>query len=968
MMRPGRFSTIASTIVIYVLLAACFLASCGPIEQLTADPTLQSLPTTEIIFSPTLQSLPTLEIISNSASLPPVKISISNTIVANDIEPIGVNLNFLSGGTNLLTNNLIWGSGMEPAIARYLVRVEQTGSGWMEWEQSLGGIHMFDQNAAGFGDGATVRLYRIVDASGQPLSYGGGTALEDVSGADHVIFLGETQVPAGGWVADGSEDGANRVYLSDETLRLAYGDHAIITVEKKLLPKSQVNTRLHEWFVENVNILSVQPEEMSAALVPHPASLPNDFSEPGETCLQLTILSPAGGRAGQYLFHGHDEGEGQWYSQLTPGATYRAEVWLRQEGLANASVRFYAGGPYESLTQSAAWQVTDQWQKFTYDFVAPAYPSAAQGHADVGIQVIEGPGRLWLDNFIVYRYDAEHQFSPFTPNQTTFQSVMNALPASGIKPALRFYTTTYVGHSDMAHLLSNYANSRLDFIYNIQPANGQTVTVPQALNLTLATGDNPQNRAVPYITLSEEYTEIEWLQLVEYLGVPYDPAVDTPQIKPWAYLRSQQRGSGTPWTDEFREIVLEFGNETWHAGVGGFGWDGFGRPGWIHSGGREYGLFAEHYFVQNVAAQPWWSEYHLGSKIKFALNANYEASLNEWGDSYGELAAQQAPTVTAYLGHANYVGPKWETGEEPFQTFDDHGMQETLVGAYLTMFPLIENIAAVRNQLAAENRANYRPIAYEGGPSGYYVPGQGTDEQVAISELYGKSLGMGVSALDAWLYSSLNGYAHQGYFAMGGGDAWSSHTMPEAGSFRPHSAWLALEMRNRYAPGDVMLQTSLEGVPTYAREGEEIPLISAYAIQSEDTLSVFVLSRKLDGEHDGMDFGDGTTPVTLNLPFNECRALTRYALTAPDGSPADPRVNNIESQNIVISEVALNPAECADGILPINESTGGVIGGMPPGTIYLYVFETGTSLGSNSKFNFGSLVKGLLHRRARPER
>jgi len=867
----------------------------------------------------------------------PAVIVISDTVVAQGIEPLGFNLTTLAGGTNLATNNLIWSSGMEPAVARYLIRVERTGPGWIEWDESLGGIHMFDQNATGFGDGATVRLYRIVDADGQPLSYSGGTDLGDVSGADHVVFLGETTVPTGGWIAEGSAITAtNRVYLSDDSLQLAYGDYAIMTVKKNILLQSEVHPRLHQWFQPNVNIFTAL-DYVTTTLVPHPGEIPPEFTEPGETCLQANI-PPGGGWMGQWLFHGYDDGEGMWYSQLTPGATYRVEVWLRQEGIPDGRVRFMATGPYGSLIPDDYWTVTGEWQRFTYNFTGPDYPDPANGHATLGLQVPNGPGTLWVDNFLVYRYDEAHNFSPFTPNRLAFDEAMAVMPPNGPKPAVRFYSVIYFGHSPMERLLSNDASTRIDFITNVSNPE-QVVTIPQAMNWALVTGSSPADRVVPFLTLSEEYTEVEWLQLVEYLGVPYDPAVDTPESKPWAYLRYQQRGEGTPWTDEFREIIIEFGNETWHNGF--FGWDGFGRPGWVHFGGREYGLFANYYFAENVAAQPWWRQYNLGDKIKFALNANYEARLSEWGDSYGELAAQQAPTITTYLGHANYVGPKWETGEEPFQVFDGHGMQETTVSAYLTMFPLIDDVAAVRDQLAAEGRANYRPIAYEGGPSGYYIDG-GTITQTAIAELYGKSLGMAVSALDAWLYSSLKGYGHQAYLAFTGGKTWSSHTMPNAGGFRRHAAWLALMLRNRYAPGDEMLETTFQSVPTYEREGEEVPLMSAYTIRGDHTLSVFLLSRKVGGVHDGVDFGNGTTPVTLHLPLTTCSAITRYALTAPDGSPADPSANNIEAENVVISAVALDPSECNDGVLVVGPQTGGVEGGMPPGTVYLYVFETNT--------------------------
>jgi hypothetical protein len=867
----------------------------------------------------------------------PAEFTVTENVAWNDIEPIGANMTLITGGTNFATNNFIWGSGMEPAVGRYLIRVERFGPDWMEWDQSFGGVHMWLQNATGFGDGATVRIYRIVDENGQPLSYANGTDLSDATGADHVVFLGETVVPQGGWIAEGDEPGdQNRVYIEDGSIDLAFGDHVLFTVTKRKITAEEVDPRLHQWFEPEVNILGV-PENGTADLVDHPGSIPPAFAEPGDTCLQLGTTDGAPAYFGQYIFHGFDQEEGQWYSQLEPGAPYRVEVWLRQEGVPNGAVRFMAVGPYSNLTQSTPWQVTGEWQLCTYDFTGPPYPSPLDWHAGLGVEV-SGPGTVWLDNFVVYRNDAEHGFRPFTPHKFAFDELMDALPPSGPKPAIRWYTTTYPGHSPMERLLSNYASSSIDFIYNVVargPDGAQTVTIPQVLEWCLATGSVAQDRIIPYFTLSEEYTEVEWVELMEYLGVPYDPEVDTPASKPWAYRRYQQRGNGTPWTDEFREIIIELGNETWHAGVLA-GWHGFGRPGWVGFGGTEYGLFARHFFTEHVAAHPWWTQYNLESKIRFCLNANYAADPT-W--AYGELAAQAAPEATDYVGHANYVGPKWETGEEPFQSFDDHGMQETLVGGYLDMFPLIAEVEAVRAQLQSQGLADYRVIAYEGGPSGYYLPGSGEPQQVENSELYGKSVGMAVSALDAWLYSSLNGYLHQCMYGYASGGYWTSHTMPRDGGFRRHTGWLAMMLRNRYALGSEILDVTELGVPTYEREGEDVPLTSAYAIRGEASLSVFVLSRKLDGEHDGVNFGDGTTPVTVHLPFTECAAVTRYALTAPDGSPVDPRVNNREQENVVISSVDLDPSIIATGDLTIGPDSGGVAGGMPPGTVYLYVFD-----------------------------
>ncbi|MBN2003827.1 MAG: hypothetical protein JXA21_10755 [Anaerolineae bacterium] len=267
--------------------------------------------------------------------------------------------------------------------------------------------------------------------------------LQDAAGADHVVFLGETTVPAGGWIAGGSESENNRVYLADNSLNLVFGDYAIITVKKTDLPAEQVHPRLYQWFEAGNCIFSWYSDAVSATLVPHPGTLPPAFAEAGETCLQMTFPEGNSGWFGQYIFHSYDEGEGQWYGQLIPGAHYRASVWLRQEGLPGGAVRFVINGPYE-LAQQTPWTVTGEWQQYTYDFVGPDYPTGGP-HAGLGFEVT-GPGTVWFDNFQVYHYDAAHNFAPFTPNRVSFDEMMAALPLTGAKPAIRFYPTSYAGH------------------------------------------------------------------------------------------------------------------------------------------------------------------------------------------------------------------------------------------------------------------------------------------------------------------------------------------------------------------------------------------------------------------------------------------------------------------------------------------------------------------------------------------
>jgi hypothetical protein len=229
---------------------------------------------------------------------------------------------------------------------------------------------------------------------------------------------------------------------------------------------------------------------------------------------------------------------------------------------------------------------------------------------------------------------------------------------------------------------------------------------------------------------------------------------------------------------------------------------------------------------------------------------------------------------------------------------------------------------------------DYELIAYEGGPSGYWQ----NKEKPEVDELYVKSVAMGLAALDAWLYSSYHGFKHQCYLGFSSGKWWSSHTLPEAGGFRPHAGWLALQLRNRHARGDCMREITFESVPTYRRNEEKVPLLAAYALTGDRVCSLFLLNRKMPGRHGGTDFGSGATPVTVNLPFPSVQKLTLHRIARTDGSPTDPRDNNLESRKVTIISEEL-PTSVFSQQFVVNKKTGALSEGLPQGGVYLYVFE-----------------------------
>jgi hypothetical protein len=648
------------------------------------------------------------------------------------------------------------------------------------------------------------------------------------------------------------------------------------------------------------------------ALVPHPLPVPAEMADPGRTCLQVKA-----GAGRQELFHftcispGRGA-ESQWYGHFEPGCTYHLELWMRQEGLAEGGkVVFDLRGQLPQV--ATAWTVDGTWRKYVYDFTAPAPPTSCWHY---GPQLVfSGPGTLWLDNGRLGRIDRPEDASrPYVPGRLALDGLLASQPATGRKGSHRIWFLER--DATMEGITSWHANSRWRPDWNTSVGRALGMTLPMGLEFELATGDKPETRVRPWLVLQHLlHSEDDWRGLIEYLAAPYDPALDTPQAKPWAHRRFAQRGHGRPWTAEFASIAIQFGNETWHNGVFE-DWIGFSWRNAVWQGGREYGL-AMQYLCDEIRKSPYWEQEKLDGKLRFVLDGGYvqndpnpDGTLKPGG--YGGQA-MRASSTPAWLTQANYVGPKWETGDKAASTFSDPGLQEVLLGWVASVQAKQEDMSATWKLLASQGRS-YELTAYEGGPSSFELPGKGTPESVETCERYGKSQAMAVAALDAWLGSYLQGWTEQCYFSYGMGLRWNSHTVVHDG-FRPSPAWLALTLRNRFARG-AMMRTEVVRTPLIAKGGARLPLVGAYALRDGGRWSVFLLSRSLTER----------IPVTIRLPFQAAGAVSLHRLAA------DPRASNRQRQEVAIESCELPAAAVDRGVLEVE-------GGLPPGAIHLYVCE-----------------------------
>ena len=335
-------------------------------------------------------------------------------------------------------------------------------------------------------------------------------------------------------------------------------------------------------------------------------------------------------------------------------------------------------------------------------------------------------------------------------------------------------------------------NSQLTFDWFQAFSPDNRPTIAYMLEFAHRTGDSPETRMVPWININPNASIEEWSMLMEYLIEPIDPA-DPADVaaKPHAYLRYQQRGVATPWVDDFRQIIIEFANESWHQQAVEAQWSGWGPTYGVGSGGREFGLYAAYITESLEALQPRLATLRSEGRIAFNMGDNYYP--------YAADGIEFVPDITA-LGHATYVGPRWETGDILNTVFDDDGVQTTLLAHAESFAHDLERWRIEREQIAEEHGIFVDFQAYEGGPSGYTF--DGPEDLRAIAELYGKSLAMGVASLDGWLSAYENGFTEMAFYSFTARETWSSHTLHSVNypnGYQPHTGWLAVQLRNRHA-------------------------------------------------------------------------------------------------------------------------------------------------------------------------
>lgn len=657
------------------------------------------------------------------------------------------------------------------------------------------------------------------------------------------------------------------------------------------------------------------PDEVSGAtwqLIAHDAT--PAIAEAGETFCRITLSGGGTARIGLY---NHASAEQAFYPVLDPAKTYRFSISMKAG--ANRTVTFNpdlrtANGSLQALTFPL--NVTTSWQTFTVTFSPAAKWASGAGTAFMRID-LSGDGTIDIDNFRVYEDG--------TPYLEMLPKWLTRISQSGIS-ALRSHQL--VKTRQRSYDLEQYTNPG-----GVTSATGDTrgQTLVSVLKECKAAG------VKPWIQGEFHFKPTEWDGLAEFLFGSSGT---------WATKRAGQGQTGR-WVDEFSEILWEPGsNESWNGLFAPWTFPSMtdSVTGTVYSAGTICGKF-NRWIIQRLKASPHWTS-DLDSKIKFVIGG--------WGitgSSFSADAAAACPEAH-YITIAAYNGG-WEAGAAIPVPGVGSSYRNTLTYTVQGAEPAVDFLIAGRNGLQTGS--------YEAGP-GYLLNGLNgavvTPTDAAGQERVMKSVSAGVATLDVFLQNIQKGMAIQNYFTLAEGEYWTSHASDERGG-GTFPAWQAMSLFNVQAGGGDMLRSRVLWKPTTDLAAIINPLnsqvvypakpgasdIAAYAFRKGSKVIIFLISRLIpfnaldvsDPLYNASD--DGKRTFWVKAPIKSATSLKLYRfdqgydkhnVTAPTGGDTRAAV-------ITVTETTLSvPAKPGEWVL---DASMGASGGLPPASVYAYVFD-----------------------------
>ena len=640
----------------------------------------------------------------------------------------------------------------------------------------------------------------------------------------------------------------------------------------------------------------------------------------GRTYLELELRDRAEARLGRPLNHG---GTGQdYFPVLRPDIRYKVSVRLRGERPGRAVFRLT--GPLSEAVRPLLLDYGTEWTLAEAEFAVPRI--LRDGRSGGMELVVQGPGRVDVDAFHVH---------PAATPYLTPEPIDRLRLEAGRPSALRTHDLIKTGNRsyDAAALLGQ-AGLPMNGFPRAQPAG-----LPRELETMRSLG------VAPWLQVEPHLSDAEWLAFAEWLAAPA-PAPGEEGRRPWAALRAAQ-GRAAPWAEAFDTIYLEIGNETWNRIFVPWTFESMhdAATGAKKSAGAVYGLFQRR-VAEVLRSSPWWTA-EMEEKVVWVIGG--------WLiNGYGLQAAQAAGDAAELVTIAAYNGG-WESGE---------GVP---TGSPESVFNLMNQVSQVSGALGAERARELAMLAretgqtlvpgtYEAGP-GYVLDGlngrEVTEAQAEAQERVMKSAAAGAATLDSFLTLHGLGYGMQNFFTFGEGRRWSSYAPWHRGG-APYPSWSWLALLNRLGWGEALAVRAL-AVPRadlekfgHRQAVADAPLVGVHVLRlapdaagGGGRLVVAAISRRAAGHADGAPASDeaNCTPVEIALPLGQEDAVAGLAVHRMDGAPLDHGAAGGRSPEL--ETLALDAALLADGVLRIDEATGGAGCGLPAATALVYEIRLG---------------------------
>lgn len=778
----------------------------------------------------------TIPLASFASALPPVKgdravFEISPAVLVKDPPRFGANMDppAMSHWNTEPWHNQWWNSpNPNPVTARLKGTATGGSSTTLEDDGGEKKIGYYDVFRDGFFDGGSAAVYRFEN------------------GKIHLVREGKIAA------YQASIAGPNRITFSEPGPEVKPGDEYVITVVRTEFPESVTRTWGENpwWLYGGLSLNNGKEKTLYAAGV-RTALSPDVPPGGGGASFALTVPEGwNGGRVsvGNWLVSGQESDS----PRLHEGKTYTVNLWMKQSGMPTGSVDVQvASFANEKLT------VTSGWKEYSFDFIAKP-PGKSAERFDIGTSE---PGTLFIDNISIVEKGGP-------PPGAFYPEIVETLKR--FRPStLRLWVLQEnrgFGKS-LDDALGDPSGSNLTF----REVYGAATTTPVGLHRQLELC--AQVGTEPWIITSTLFSAQEQKNLIEYLAGPPD--------SPYGKKRAAW-GQEKPWTDVFRRIKIEMGNETWNPS---FKTQNFAAR------GAFYGAYAEFQFGQ-MKSSPWFRS----DKFQFVING-WAAQTKNDASSYGASALKNCPSAQA-IDIAYYTGG-WDAVGLLASGSPEEGWMNILTYARRMLVPRAEQFKETADAIAAAQGRGVQCLVYEAGP-GYTLPAPGKFNTAEQEE--GKSLAQAVNSLDIFMSNLRDGYGDQAFFMFKNGHYWASHNR----QWGEHIAWKALGMRNNLLAGDLITSTPKQMVTMDLPETRadvvsqtnsadkkvksfpavpDLPLIDCYAFRDGDRYSTMLISRRLDGP----------TKTTLEFP---CDMQSGYTLHTLGGS--SPALHNINGEAVKV--------------------------------------------------------------------